>query len=844
MLTPLLLEQKEQKRVQRQKDFVELSRVVNGTVASLTAKTTLEVSKFKEFAEGAAKIGKPKSIFALYETALAQVGRPGGPEFKDGLASVVVNVDGRIANVIIEKVDGKDDAFNVAIAELALNEKGLPVVSGTLTEPVLVTREVVSRKKKDGEGLENVDFYTARLNGVEVKQDQYFSMDHQANALEATVNAPITQENNQQVQFITAGTASGKTGILTGAAYACEGGVFVVPAAMVKETSGEGANFGTGKLQIFEPKTNQPGELKAFLADPKNKYAVISHDQFIKYHEELSGSNVFIDEVHMLSSDNNKQEEENSKIFKDFIDKRKRAPQEGRALAVTATPNLNAFKILGKVVFDFSLFDAIKIGKIRPVTAIPPEGAPLPSVSDKLLVNTACEHSLTAQAKDTKGNLVAMSSHPGIVFVDDVDTANSIGERFNDPAGLNLEAQAALGELQKRQMQSIEANIMIDIITAVYSANPEKPEEVKKAIVKLQGAIRKGDLTTIQAEYAKVASTLDKQIIEDKLKERKKTSSVTGYYDAAVAYMNADTDEKKQVLSGIEHSVSTVVVPGATVDDTTRASDKAKELLDKGLAIRAVCVPPCLVAGYSNKSVLSVIAVQTKPIKPGAAEDAVQEFGRCLRDDDLAAYVESIYLDSLPEEKRGMSAGAVMGKGLAEAYNKQLEAEEKIKRIQKMAVVHENAQDKPKNSGFLDKIEGLEVALGSFKQAMDYMKNDVSGIRADDILTEIRRLNQRLTDGSCKTSHDAANIMATMRVKIVELKQGLELFSAGDMTTNKESIDFVKSVKYVNNEAQKLITAAEKSEAAYKRFTHRESSAPEIIESEVVEEQKAGFGLK
>lgn len=638
-------------RVQRLKAIAHLSKVANATAKIFSDTKKVEASAFKTYCDNnstqSVKLDKgERNIVKLFQGVFDAIAKEGGLAFDEsGIATVVTYIDGKVLDVEIKQVKNaageiENDKFEVALIELKLDASGVLIIGKkSCYTPV-------ARMTKGDKVI-----YTASKDGLEMSQDKNFNFDHQAQAIDDSVdNRKAEKRDEQRVQLITAGTGSGKTGILASSAYACGSGIFVVPKDMLKETAEGTENFSIGKLAIYEP----PADLAKFLKE--NLYVALDHDTFIKHCGNLVGENIFIDEVHQLAS-SNESEQEN---LKSFLAANK-GEDGGYTLAVTATPSLETYEIFGNQVSDFSLFDARNIGAIRDVK------------KDHIEDATIKDYALKA-FDVSMSNVDAKTSVPvqGIVFFDDENEAGKVNKLFNDPK--------ANSALMDQRVKTVEANIKIDIILQTIRLR-EEPKATEKDIEDmkddLQKAFRAGDpKDDIGTAYTKAIQGLEQSKKDDIVEGLKKISKgIPEYYQVAIDYLaKPNTDTVKTLFSKKGYSeISVLLTEASTIEE----SDNAKELMNKGIIMRAVSTGTPLSTGYSNKNVLSVVAVQTKPIKPGSAAERVQQFGREIRAKDGVGFATSICDPNKVKEKveKNLSAYDIFDKDLMDKYTEQLKIE-------------------------------------------------------------------------------------------------------------------------------------------------------------------------
>ncbi|MEI8054467.1 MAG: hypothetical protein WCH10_00485 [bacterium] len=431
------------------------------------------------------------SIFNILEKTLALKKEL---DFKDGIATISVEVQGRFLEVTIKKdpnskvIPGTNIPEEFKIIGLSqywwksdwddvqkkwvrpnLPKASFPIIELGVDQPVKV-------KMKDG----LISAYSPET-GVEIIKDQFIDRDYQADLMLKTVGLEVKDGQIKKIekttpehtpQLITAGTGVGKTGVIVTTALMHGDGIFAVPSdALVDQMCDDANDFikdidkSKNPLAVKLPKSivDNIDDVKSFLK--KHKYVVMTHEQLIKYANVIENRHVFIDEAHTLIP--RSFEAKRKKNVSEALDK---IAENNTTLCTTATPT-NELEKYAVSIEDFSLYKTQHEEKmVRPVDTED-------NLADsKYLSKIAAEELLLRETKmnlEMKGysnselekNYRLGFQVQGLVFTDDPTIGKEIYEKYLSESGLSQLSSnpKALDSKKKAIKENIEAISKIEI---------------------------------------------------------------------------------------------------------------------------------------------------------------------------------------------------------------------------------------------------------------------------------------------------------------------------------------------------------------------------------------------
>jgi DNA repair exonuclease SbcCD ATPase subunit len=500
-------------------------------------------------------------------------------------AEIVVEIYGRFFKVTLNKATNPDTKTiipNAYDVQLQLYHTTPPDGKINLDKEIF---ETPIRISKQGNLLIATDSKTK----TEIVRDQYVDYDHQIDAMLSTlglemradgkilpVSVPLPNLSKEYPagapQLIVAGTASGKSGIISTTAMVRGRGIFATQSGalvdgLVKDINDFIKNKDKTPAAIkFPENPNQPLPKESVLKFlDEHPYTVMSHEQLLLYADVLKERDIFIDEVHSIVP----------KSYERGFDTKTNALntiiKNNKVLGTTATPTAQVRELLGtpsqekpnskKPIYDLQLYTAQKILKaVREIDiedGKPTQKNQLAKEAIKKLLTRRIElkegmkgyYYPNKKAKDQKKPLAIAkakntrlsSQAQGFIFTDDAVTAqkthallselSSINEELNKEASQNRKGEEidVYNEVIETQRSIIESNIKIDIITNLGVSNKTRKD--------LQKLVRNGNFEKLDKEYKESVETYqDQQQRKDRSinSNKNKMDSFCSNYDAKI----------------------------------------------------------------------------------------------------------------------------------------------------------------------------------------------------------------------------------------------------------------------------------------------------------------------
>lgn len=678
--------------------------------------------------------------------------KPDQLEFTSNQATQVVEVGGKVFQVTLARESEQSNNYQVSLSQYAIDANNQLTTNPITKAPIGVS---VAR---DAQG--QVTTVTAEEQGIKVVSGQFLDRPHQVDAVLATVGktrdaagsiVDLPQKPTlQKAQLITAGTGSGKSGILASAALASNGGVFAVPSSLVSDMVDDAKKFTS-----VPPKTlkDKPAEQSVGDFLQANPCVVLSHDELLANAAEIKGRNVFVDEAHELTAN------------KDKADKLKglTSPNENNTiLAVTATPNQELYDIMGKQIYDVSVFQAQnELKTVRPVVTSDVEALKA-DIADQALTqllgrDSKVTDSMKGYNKDNpEANSKLSSEVRGMTFADDKATAQAIFDKLQviqtDKAlqqALNKAAGRGEGtdiakELNSAHNKAISDSLKIDIlctiavVTSTKKLDKEGEEKLRADTEKkLRAELRKDKNFDLDKKFTEAVRGLNDQHkgeVTKSLEEQKAKPGLEEYQKQTQQYFSTSLKDGPAKAAGelkqfTEKQPVAVLLTkdGSSKDDI----EKAKAQIGKGLVMHIVSDGP-LGTGFSNKDILNTVSVQTKDMGGGDAARRMQELGRPIRDDDGFAFVATVTDKDIPNDKRTPTAAQVFAKDAIDHYNNAMEKERSLelqKKVQELT--KENQELKLEKEALQKQLDESQKAQKAMAKEAENQRDSIMAAQVD-----------------------------------------------------------------------------------------------------------------
>lgn len=463
-----------------------------------------------------------RDIWTIFDIALQEAKKQNRQvEFdRHGKSVITVRVGGRVFQVALKKATDKlgktiPNTYDVSELRQYIGEKGTPLTLGAN----ILKSDIRVKKTK------NSLIASDKETGTEIVRGQHVSHGHQADGmlrifgkqLKGGEISPVSGDETvaKNSKLIVAGTGAGKTGIIATAAMVYGRGIFATQSSVADNLVNDVNKFITtaGVAEKFVDAADGKKLSRAEFAEilRTKPYIVMTHDQLIKYADELNaltGQRIFIDEVHSIVPKNYEtagsyvdpaKQEQKSKLEKIL--------QTNIVVGATATPTNEVEELLGKAIYELSLHDAQKDKTVR---ATRPKYQPTAKESlAAQAVTSLLTRSDTVKEGEvgciyTKGkpdptkNTVHSANAQGIIFSDDAETAEKIHELLSKISGKCDDRDPLCQKMQeakKTQKSVIEANMQINIILSLGVPNQTE--------LALQKMVRHGNFDALRGIYQK-----------------------------------------------------------------------------------------------------------------------------------------------------------------------------------------------------------------------------------------------------------------------------------------------------------------------------------------------------
>ncbi len=507
---------------------------------------------------------------------------------------------------------------------------------------------------------------------------------------------------NKKAQLIIAGTGTGKTGI--GAVYAHAMGkcIIVVPEGLEKQAADDindfiakGYDEGKYKVKVLNNKGvnnensasySSEADLQACLDD--NKFLVVNHSQLRKIADQVKGKNIFIDEVHEITS-----------TPEDLVTI-KHLKRDNKIVGVTATPSTMTYEALGKAVSVISLpYAQQKLGAVRKVvTSDEKVGEQTSTNNNEAVATKAVELSVKRDWLFKEGTSIQGANVQGMIFTDNPEVTALVSRKLEEELTQGTEVGLKMREAQK---QHIADSMNADLITALnFKKEGDNLVTVDKQISEkgLQKLSRDGELagyltkegTKFKDSLQELHSITNEEEFRVATQERMKKAFGADMDSEA---MKPYFEQLQNRLIEMAKSNDLRAVESRDVDPSTVGArysvslndagdkvgsyiskDDAQILVKKGLTERVVS-EGALGTGYSNPNILSTILTQTVEIKSGDTAKQNQQAGRPIRDKDGQAFVGTVKGANIVNQRQ--SAKSIFSeKDCIVGYNKGLVLEQ------------------------------------------------------------------------------------------------------------------------------------------------------------------------
>lgn len=236
--------------------YAKIALTVDATTKAFSGEAVTAEQFTKKVKDTPVLTSGKKDLWSILNVAISEASKDGATLFQDGsdVASLAVAVDGKVMQVTLTKVDGSPDAFDVSVSKYSLDRDGELSTTPINNEDIRVSRQ------QDGT-------LSAQMPGsdVVITQTQFLDRPHQVDAVLASVGLSMqdngsiqpTSKAVQTAQLITAGTGSGKSGILASAALAHGSGIIAVPDNLLSDAVGDTASFVNEKPVVINDKSTQ-----------------------------------------------------------------------------------------------------------------------------------------------------------------------------------------------------------------------------------------------------------------------------------------------------------------------------------------------------------------------------------------------------------------------------------------------------------------------------------------------------------------------------------------------------------------------------------------------------------